>query len=63
MHIGVATSLALKEPTAIPSTLGHKKKGVVELQNIKKSYLFIKMGAFFGAIVAQSISGNGRRII
>ena len=63
MHIGVATSLALIVPTAISSTLGHYKKGVVDFQIIKKLYLFILIGAFFWAILAQSISGNGLRLI
>ena len=63
MHIGVATSLALIVPTAISSTWGHYKKGVVDFQIIKKLYLFILIGAFFGAILAQSISGNGLRLI
>ena len=63
MHIGVATSLALIVPTAISSTWGHYKKGVVDFHIIKKLYLFILIGAFFGAILAQSISGNGLRLI
>ena len=63
MHIAVATSLALIVPTAVSSTWGHHKKGVVDYYIIKNLFIAIIIGSFLGAIFAQKISGDGLRLI
>ena len=63
MHIGVATSLALIVPTAVSSTWGHHKKGVVDHHIIKNLFFAIIIGSFLGAIFAQKVSGDGLRLI
>ena len=63
MHIGVATSLALIVPTAVSSTWGHHKKGVVDHHIIKNLFFAIIIGSFLGAIFAQKVSGDGLRLL
>ena len=63
MHLAVATSLAIIVPTAISSSFGHHKKGVIDYEIIRSLYLTIIIGSILGGIMAQRIPGDGLRLI
>ena len=63
MHLGVATSLALIVPTAISSSIGHHKRGVVDYYIIRNLAPTLVIGSLLGAILAQNTSGDGLRLL
>jgi uncharacterized membrane protein YfcA len=57
VHIALGTSLAVIIPTALSSTLGHRKRGNVMWHQVIKLGLGGVAGAFIGATLAALLSG------
>ena len=57
-HIAFGTSLAIIFPTAISSTLGHRKRGNVEWHQVYPLALGSVAGAMLGATLSVSLSGD-----
>jgi uncharacterized protein len=57
MHMSVGTSLAAMIPTSIRSALGHRAKGNVDEELVKRWALPIVAGATIGIIIAAYVKG------
>jgi len=58
VHIAFGTSLAIIFPTAISSTLGHRKRGNVAWGHVLPLVIGSTLGALIGSTVAVSLSGE-----
>ncbi len=58
VHSSFGTSLAIIIPTAISSTLGHRKRGNVQWDHVYKLTLGGVAGAILGATLAAGLSGT-----
>jgi len=57
-HIAFGTSLAIIFPTAISSTLGHRKRGNVAWNQVLPLAIGSMLGALLGSTAAVSLSGD-----
>lgn len=62
VHTAFGTSLAIILPTAVSSTLGHRKRGNVDWAMVLYLALGGIVGAFFGSTLAAVISGEFLKI-
>jgi len=58
VHAAFATSLGIILPTSISATLGHRKRGNVDWQEVKLLVTGGLVGALSGASLAAGLSGN-----
>ncbi len=58
VHLAFGTSLAIIIPTALSSTLGHRKRGNVDWHHVTFLALGGACGAFLGASAAALVSGD-----
>lgn len=58
VHTALGTSLAVIIPTALSSTIGHRKRGNVKWRHVIALCLGGACGAFVGAWLASLLSGN-----
>lgn len=63
MHLSVGSSLAIIIPTSIRSFLGHKARGVVDMDVLRSFVLSVPLGVVLASIAAAYISSEGLRII
>lgn len=52
VHVAFATSLAIIFPTAVSSTMGHRKRGNVDWHQV----LFLALGGVFGAAIGATLA-------
>ncbi len=55
MHVAVATSLATIIPTSLASARAHHQRGSVDLQIVKRWWLFVLTGALVGTWIAAQV--------
>lgn len=63
MHLAVGSSLAIIIPTSIRSFTGHKARGVVDMDLLRKFLIPVPVGVILASITAAYISSEGLRII
>ena len=63
MHLSVGTSLAIIVPTSLRSFVGHRAKGVVDMEVLKSFLIVVPVGVIMAAIVTAFVSGSVLRII
>lgn len=63
MHMAVGTSLATIIVTSMSSVMAHHKKGAVLWQVVKNLAPGLVIGAFFGAGIADYLSGQGLQLV
>ena len=63
MHISVGTSLAVIMPTSIRSFLGHKARGVVDMELLKSFVIAVPAGVIMASIAAAFLSSASLRFI
>lgn len=63
MHLAVGSSLAIIIPTSIRSFTGHKARGVVDMDLLRKFLIPVPVGVVLASITAAYISSEGLRVI
>jgi len=57
MHMALGTTLAVILPTALKSFLGHRAKGAVDIELLKRVAPFVVGGVIVGVLIAKVASG------
>lgn len=63
MHLAVGSSLAIIIPTSIRSFTGHKAKGAVDMDVLRKFLIPVPIGVILASITAAYISSEALRIV
>jgi uncharacterized protein len=63
MHVSVGTSLAIIVPTALLSTFGHYRRGVVDTALLRSFLISVPVGVVAASIAAAQITGSNLRLI
>lgn len=63
MHLSVGTSLAIIVPTSIRSFLGHKSKGAVDMDLLRRFVFVVPLGVIMASVAAAFLSSGMLRII
>ncbi len=62
MHVAVGTSLAVIVPTSIRSFAGHRAKGAVDVEVLRRWIVAVPCGVALASVVAAYASGDGLRL-
>lgn len=63
MHLAVGTSLAIIVPTSIRSFMGHRAKGAVDMELLRKFAFVVPLGVVMASIAAAYVSSGVLRMI
>lgn len=63
MHLAVGTSLAIIVPTSLRSFAGHRAKGAVDMDLLRRFAIAVPVGVIMASVVAAYVSGGFLRII
>ncbi|MEO3387429.1 sulfite exporter TauE/SafE family protein [Mesorhizobium sp. CAU 1741] len=63
MHLAVGSSLGIIIPTSIRSFTGHKAKGAVDMDVLKKFLIPVPIGVILASVTAAYISSEGLRTV
>ncbi len=63
MHLSVGTSLAIIAPTSVRSFLGHKAKGAVDMELLRRFVIWVPVGVISASVTVAYISGGMLRMI